>query len=401
MTANPDLSISPFAYLIAIHPLGLLYGSAGPFLSPANLVGRAGASFPPHAATLSGIFAAHYGNSGVQSLQLAGPFWAENDMIAPDADQDFYVPTPMTYLVKQGESTIHDILSWQECNGRWGWRDQTGKLPAAKFESNTWMALKDWSQPQQVKGNRDKPWKPVPHLHPRLELDQRRVVPGRNELSEDEPDQGSLFLENAVQLDADCCLVYLANQAIPAGWYRFGGEGHMVEITCHSLQDHIRHDLLSPPSLGQAFATITLAAWGSNRLSQRYPDAWHEQVTSSNDASPEPQASILTAKPIPFRYRLGNRKNKQGQDVQQPHQPKQLSRGRYAVPAGSVYVLKEPLETLMANQQPAPWHQWPDDWFPKEGPYLNRWGCGLALPLPSAIAPSSSQTTMSQAVAIT
>lgn len=36
-----------FQYLILIQPLGFLYGSAGRFLSPENLVGRSGTSFPP------------------------------------------------------------------------------------------------------------------------------------------------------------------------------------------------------------------------------------------------------------------------------------------------------------------------------------------------------------------
>jgi CRISPR-associated protein Cmr3 len=36
-----------FKYLISIEPLGLLYGSAGGFLSPESLVGRSGESFPP------------------------------------------------------------------------------------------------------------------------------------------------------------------------------------------------------------------------------------------------------------------------------------------------------------------------------------------------------------------
>jgi len=44
-----------FKYLISISPLGLMYGSAGAFLSPENLVGRSGAKFPPDAATLSGL----------------------------------------------------------------------------------------------------------------------------------------------------------------------------------------------------------------------------------------------------------------------------------------------------------------------------------------------------------
>jgi hypothetical protein len=51
----------PFTHLIIIEPLGLLYGSAGRFLSPENLVGRSGTNFPPSAATLSGLFAASKG----------------------------------------------------------------------------------------------------------------------------------------------------------------------------------------------------------------------------------------------------------------------------------------------------------------------------------------------------
>ena len=45
-----------FKYLIRVHPLGMLYGSAGAFLSPENLVGRSGAKFPPEASTLAGLF---------------------------------------------------------------------------------------------------------------------------------------------------------------------------------------------------------------------------------------------------------------------------------------------------------------------------------------------------------
>lgn len=393
MTENQSDNLSPFAHLIAIHPLGLLYGSAGLFLSPENLVGRAGTRFPPNAATLSGIFAAHYGkdNNHVKSLQVAGPFWAKTDTIGENDKQDFFVPTPMTYLVEKGEHTVSNELIWQNHKNGWGWRDRVGKIPVGKFESGTWLSIKHWGQsqdiPKTVRGvGKDKPWKFVPHLHPRLELDQRRVAPGRAELDEDEENQGSLFLENAVQLNDDCCLVYLSNKPLPDGWYRFGGEGHMVEITRHDLQDHIRRDHLSPKSLGRAFATITPAVWGSNRLSRRYPEAWQEQVTVEGADSETARESILTAKPISFRYRLGNRKGDQGQDIHRPNQPKLLSRGRYAVPAGTVYVLKAPLETLMPEQNPAPWHCWPDEWFPKEGPRMNRWGCGLALPLPAAIA---------------
>jgi CRISPR-associated protein Cmr3 len=77
--------------------------------------------------------------------------------------------------------------------------------------------------------------------------------------------------------------------------------------------------------------------------------------------------ALFTDRPIPFRYRLGGKGD-----------TKLLSRGRYAVPAGTVYVLEEAI-----NQS---WQDWDDNWFPKEGPSLKRWGCGLALPLESAIA---------------
>jgi CRISPR-associated protein Cmr3 len=44
-----------FTHLLQITPLGLLYGSAGGFLSPENLVGRSGNKFPPSSATVSGL----------------------------------------------------------------------------------------------------------------------------------------------------------------------------------------------------------------------------------------------------------------------------------------------------------------------------------------------------------
>ena len=69
-----------------------------------------------------------------------------------------------------------------------------------------------------------------------------------------------------------------------------------------------------------------------------------------------------------MRHRLGNKS-----EGHQPHQPKLLSRGRYAVPAGTVYVLDRPLDRT--------WQQWDESWFPREGYSYKRWGCGLALPL--------------------
>lgn len=338
-----------FQYLIAIEPLGLLYGSAGRFLSPDNLVGRSGTQFPPSAATLSGVFAAHYGNADVQDLQLAGPFWAKTSELS-DAP-NVYVPLPMNYRVKDGK--IHRILGWHSASATW--QEIEGRTLARKYRRDGWwLSLSAWDDPQTAVSD---PWSYIPHLHPRLEAGERHVA--RVDPEAAPGTTGSLFLENGVQLHPDACLTYFSNQPLPSGWYRFGGEGHMVNVTTHDVGPHLQQLLQAP--LGPAFVLITPAVWGSNRLSYRYPTAWEEKLET-----------VLCDRPEPFRYRLGG----------PPGKPKRLSRGRYAVPAGSVYVLKEPLPEAHNT-----WQTWPDDWFPKEGPYLNRWGCGLALPLPRAIAP--------------
>ncbi len=331
-------------YLIAIEPLGLLYASAGRFLSPENLVGRSGSHFPPSAATLSGLLAAHYGNDKLQSLQVAGPFWGECDVVASSTEQNFYVPAPFNWLT--ANSQLEQKLFWyadetQPAGGQW--LNAGGKSPHGKYNSATWVAIKDWDAPQSFKPG---PWEFLPHLHPRLRHEERTVA-----YSEAEDNaQGSLFLENSVQMHPNTCLVYLSNLAVPSGWYRFGGEGHMVDVTTYPLSDDIQTQLSEP--VGRTFALIVPAAWGSNRLSYRFPSAWEDNVET-----------ILTKRPVPFRYRLGG----------PPDKPKRLSRGRYAVPSGSIYVLKTPLDK--------PWYDWDDEWFPKEGPRLNRWGCGLSLPL--------------------
>jgi len=325
-----------FKYLIAIEPLGLLYGSAGRFLSPENLVGRSGTSFPPSAATVSGLFAAAYGNDAVQSLQLAGSFWAHTDEL--ERSQIFYVPTPLNYLIKNNK--IHERLV---CGTDGAWDYASGTAPTEKLESGGWVAIAQWDNPQQIHPS---PWKFLPHLHPRLELAQRRVaIP-----QEEDEMQGSLFLENSVQMHPNTCLIYLSNMPLEPGWYRFGGEGHLADVQCIAIEpnSHI-HQLLQQP-VGDAFALITPAVWGSNRLSSRYPPQWESEFKT-----------ILTDRPRPFRYRMG------GKD-----KLKRLSRGRYAVPAGTVYVMERSLP---------PWQEWEAEWFPKEGIFLNRWGCGLALPL--------------------
>jgi CRISPR-associated protein Cmr3 len=360
-----------FKYLIQIEPLGLLYGSAGRFLSPDNLVGRSGTSFPPSAAAVSGLFAASHGNAGVQALQLAGPFWA-----ASNQPQNFCVPIPQnftTYTPKhkpKAKLQVGKVLTrevWKDS----GW-ESIGEVSSGKATRGGWVAIDDWdrlSTPEfsevAVYGD---PWEFLPHLHPKLRENERRVVePGDG--------GGSLFLENAVQVHPEVSLVYLSNTKLDDGWYRFGGEGHMVNLICRDL-DGTAPELLRR-SVGQCFATITPAVWGSNRLSYRMPIPMNrdrpEVESSDNPDDVWGGVEILTDRPVPFRYRLGNRIDEDGNDAQGRHDPKLLSRGRYAVPAGTVYVLKGRLEK--------PWDRWPIDWFPKEGPSLKRWGCGLSLPL--------------------
>lgn len=354
-----------FQYLILIQPLGFLYGSAGRFLSPENLVGRSGTSFPPSAATLSGIFAAEWQTEAekaqLEKLQLAGPFWAEESNV-----QNFYVATPFNCLVK--DKIIQHILTWQGEK----WLLPSGeKPPNDKFENGTWVGIEDWHNLQGKGGKnpevKTNPWKFLPHLHPRLRENERHV-------NTDAADhQGSLFLENAVQLKPETCLVYLSNEEIPEGWYRFGGEGHLVEIRCEAIAEPAK-TLLSQP-LQRSFALITPAIWGSNRLSYREPrvkqgNEW-QSVWYENESHPK---SMLTQRPQPMRFRLGNCKDGP------PNQPKLLSRGRYAVPPGTVYIVDQPLDKT--------WQEWPPEWFPKEGYSFQRWGCGLSLPLDGAISDS-------------
>lgn len=329
-----------FNYLIAIHPLGLMYGSAGGFLSPENLVGRSQAKFPPDAATLAGLI---LGSNKEQqfaedadlksNLYVAGAFWANNDNI-----RDFYVPIPWTKIIGQDNTDE--------------WVIQDGKLQLKRDSPDlkpdySWQKISAWQQPPPtIKQNRaiaETPWRFVPMLHPKIQKDQRRV----------EPEDG-LFLENAVQLDDETCLVYLSTHAIPDGWYRFGGENHLVEVESVELSEsHPIVSLLQQP-ISRSFALISPGVWGSNRLSQRHPT--HAEV-------PQPQW-MLTDKAMPFRFRSGGRgANEAGR----------LGRGRYAVKPGSTYILEHSLDRN--------WWDFPDEWFPQEGFSLKHLGCGLCLPL--------------------
>jgi CRISPR-associated protein Cmr3 len=343
-----------FTHLISINPLGLLYGSAGRFLSPDNLVGRSGTSFPPSAATASGLFAAVYEKTEIWDLHLAGPFWADSNEI-----QNFYVPTPFNFITQWHNPTQPEDLQVGETIDRLQWHPDLQQWQPLKNESTggkgdrtSWVAINHWHKLQTAETEVPicgKAWEFLPHLHPKLKPDERHVV-------DPETEQGSLFLENSVQMHPDKCLVYLSTLPLKPGWYRFGGEGHMVDVSCEALCQ-VSHNLLNE-ELGQCFALITPAVWGSNRLSYRYP-----MMQQENTAVPAwgENTAVLTERPTPFRYRFGGE-----------GKTKRLSRGRYAVPAGTVYVTAEP--------QPA-WHRWKDDWFPQEGVSLKRWGCGLALPL--------------------
>jgi CRISPR-associated protein Cmr3 len=365
-----------FTYRILIQPLGLLYGSKGRFLSPENLVGRSGAHFPPDTPTLSGLLAAHYqgDRSYLDGLMLGGPFWARHRQ--PD---NFYVPTPFHCLVQDGQ--VKHILHWQnDC-----WQPYPAIDDEAfnyrKLQHGTWISLEDWDKIRSVEQFQaaikaqdlpkveTSPWEPVSHLHPRLRSSERRR-------SGPDDERGSLFLEYGIQLEPNACLVYLSNLKLPDGCYRFGGEGHMVQVKSEEIQSSEPIHQLLEKKLGSQFAIVCPGVWGSNRLSYRAP--CRDKDTGALSWPDNPVQALLTQRPRPFRFRLGNQQNAEKEDIHQPNQPKLLSRGRYAVPAGSIYVVEKPL---------IPWLQWPEGalpnegWFPTEGYSFKRWGSALALPL--------------------
>jgi len=318
-----------FNYLIIIKPLGLMYGSAGAFLSPENLVGRSGAKFPPEAATLSGLyFSANYDNPKIkqdlkENLFVAGPFWAKDN-----EEQQFYVPLPRhRILSKKG------VDEWY-LNNQGEWQRQTTDIEP----DYTWQTITSWQSPLKIiqsQNAEESPWDYIPILHPRMKKTERHTL-----------SQDGLFLENAVQLPEDICLVYLSTHEIEPGWYRFGGENHLVEIKTASIKSKKIINLFQQP-IQNALALITPGVWGSTRYSYRYPQ--HPDF-------PKP-VHLLTDKAIPYRYSAGGK----------------LGRGRYAVPPGTIYYFDQPL-----NQS---WWEWQEEWFPNEGYSLKHLGCGLALPV--------------------
>lgn len=323
-----------FKYLITIKPLGLMYGSAGAFLSPENLVGRSGAKFPPEAATLSGlIFSINKTtetftqNELNANLFVAGPFWAKLE-----SKQNFYIPIPWNKIIAKKA-----VDEWQLKDSKWELENKSEKLEP----DYRWQTIDSWVTPTKAiridkyKSVADHPWKYVSFLHPKIKHSERCVQ-----------DSDGLFLENSVQMSEDTCLVYLSTYPIENGWYRFGGENHLVEIESEEIKNKKFLNLLNQP-IKRTFALVTPGIWGSNRFSSRHPQ--HESFPQTME--------MLTDKPVPYRYRAkGN-----------------LGRGRYAVPSGSVYVLTEPLNKS--------WWEWDEAWFPKEGYSLKRLGCGLCLPI--------------------
>ncbi len=325
-----------FRYLIAIKPLGLMYGSAGGFLSPENLVGRSGAKFPPDAYTLSGLFfnvnkSMNFGDREdlKYNLYVAGPFWANTEDLKDY--QDFYIPIPWTKIINQDKSD-----EWRIKDDKWYIKEDEEKIEA----EYSWQIVNYWEdKAETIRKNEwaaSNPWQYVSVLHPKMKDDERHVQ-----------EKDGLFLEYAVQMPEENCLVYLSTHELPSNWYRFGGESHLVEIESIKMdEDHPIIELLQQP-IQKTFALITPGVWGSKSLSLRYP---------KNPDFPEPK-QMLTDKPIPYRHRAGNK----------------LGRGRYAVPAGSVYVLEKPLNKT--------WWDWPEAWFPKQGYPLKHIGCGLSLPI--------------------
>lgn len=366
--------MSQFRSLITVSPLGLMYGSAGGFLSPENLVGRSNTKFPPDAATVAGLLLnANREQQFIEPQQLkqdlvvAGPFWADRD-----APNRFYVPIPWHRVVGEKEHDEWELVQKSRANqesetsnGQWllnqyQWQRYNTQVDSAY----SWQLIDAWDVPTDELREREAiaevPWQYTPVLHPKMKPNERHVV-----------NQDGLFLENAVQLKEDACLVYLANishsELEPfAGWYRLGGEGHLVEIESRELSAKHKINRLLAHKIHHAFALITPGVWGSNSLSYRYPQA---------SSFPKRDLKVLTDKAIPYRYRIGQsqKEQREGSDRYNPKSTGRLSRGRYAVPAGSVYVFREPLGMS--------WWDFPENWFPKEGFPLKHLGCGLCLPI--------------------
>ncbi|MEB3353020.1 MAG: type III-B CRISPR module-associated Cmr3 family protein [Cyanobacteriota bacterium] len=348
----------PFQHLILLEPLGLLYGSSGRLLSPEALTGRASEHFPPDSPALAGLVASRLDRQAVWDLHTAGPFWL-------DPMEGLMVPAPLTLLQEHSGARgrySERRLEWVESDGDLrpsGWRPTDQAKPPRKAPSGGWIALADWElvgQPGRRIAIRANPWHTVPHLHPRLKDDERSSA-----------GEGALFLEYGIAMQSGLSLAYLSSHAVEEGVYRFGGEGHLVQLRQQPLPALL--DTLLRRPLSAPFALITPGIWGSPKLSLREPI----DTTVPNGRFPWHRAGqapgILTDKPRPWRHRLGSGSPK----TDGPSGKRRLARGRWAMPAGSCYQLSgEPLE---------PWAEWNENWFPREGFSFKQLGTALALPL--------------------
>ena len=342
------MSSLPFQHLISLEPLGLLYGSSGRFLSAENLTGEAAERFPPDSPAFAGLIASQLPAEALRDLHTAGPFWLR----LQDPELDLRLPAPLTLL--QHGSAITARLQWQTDAVAW----QADAELGAKPSQGGWIPLSRWGQwhdlQLRVEAN---PWKAVPHLHPRLQ-DHQRVS----------AQEQALFLEYAIVLEPGVALAYLSSESIPPGCYRFGGEGHLVQLRCHPIPARLEQ-LLNPAegfSEATPLALITPGVWGSRKLSMREPLDASRQPAGHPWRRHQQGPGILTDRPRPWRFRLGAGRDRQGQ--------RRLSRGRWCLPAGSCYALPSTLQI-------PPWADWPESWFPSEGLSLKQFGTGLALPL--------------------
>lgn len=337
----------PFRHLISLEPLGLLYGSSGRFLSAENLTGLAGEHFPPDSPAMAGLLAAQLPRSQVRELHTAGPFWCRLD----EPELDLRLPAPLT-LLQQQDGSVQARLCWQVEASAW----QADAPCAAKPRQGGWVRLSQWGHwhhPElRVEAN---PWTAKPHLHPRLDDDQRVSA-----------QEAALFLELAMALEPGVALAYLSSESIAEGCYRFGGEGHLVQLRSHPVPDRLLQLLECPDGFGadQPLALITPGVWGSRKLSMREPLDTSRPPASHPWRSHQQGPGILTDRPRPWRFRLGA--GSEGR--------RRLSRGRWCLPAGSCYALPQGLRL------PA-WSGWPEAWFPREGLSLRHFGTALAVPL--------------------
>ncbi|MCP9883599.1 hypothetical protein KBY97_00465 [Synechococcus sp. ATX 2A4] len=373
----------PFSYLISLKPLGLLYASSGRFLSAENLTGKAGEHFPPDSPAFAGLLAAHLPKGDVWHLHTAGPFWHQlTDHLLgggqASLDIDLMVPAPLTLLQRRRshadqQREVVERLIWHEESERTGWITASGNDPPDKPLRGGWIPISLWDRITRFDSVSesgpltiwDDPWKAVPHLHPRLRNDERVSA-----------QQDALFLEYAVALDPAVALAYLSSHKIDDGVYRFGGEGHLVEISTHSvpkpLQVLLGHDHL------ECFSLITPGVWGTSRLSKREPeDQRPAQQRFGEPAFPfhskNQGPGILTERPRSWRHHLGHGTPSTVHPEKRAG-VRRLSRGRWAMVAGSCY-------HLPSGHSLKPWAQWSEDWFPREGFSFKRLGTGLALPL--------------------